>query len=170
MPDQNSTGQLAAAARALRAGVVLIGEPGIGHGTGFIISRKNRLIVTNVHVADLAQKTKHLTVIRNDTKETYQVVRIYNHPGVLRNFDQKDKTHAIRSMDPKDGAVDPLSPDVAVLQLADTGPGVPVELQIASWDEIVDLLGMEIGMIGYPGYDTGWPEPGHKPVVRPISK
>ena len=36
--------------------VFLVGKPDVGTGTAFLISKKNRLLATNAHVADIFNK------------------------------------------------------------------------------------------------------------------
>ena len=46
--------------------------------------------------------------------------------------------------------------DVAVLQLADDGHELPDELPLATREkELYDIFAQPVGMLGYPGHDTG---------------
>jgi tetratricopeptide (TPR) repeat protein len=100
-----------------------------------------------------------MMAIRNGTAEVYRVDQVWYHPGVRR---KKTDTMSIRSQKPEDGVVDPRSPDVAVLHLAE-GPDLNVEFPLASPDEIEDCFAQPVGMLGYPGHDTeGWPGIGEK--------
>lgn len=151
---------LAERGRALRQAVMVVGEPGAGHGTAFVISRRHRLLATNAHVADLFHRKGRMSAMRNDSGETYQVERIWYHPGVLR---EPADMLLVRSVSLADGPIFPFSPDVAVLGLAAGGPDLPAELELAGWDEVEDLFGLPVGMIGFPGHDTkGFPAAGQR--------
>jgi S1-C subfamily serine protease len=133
-------------ARHYGQALFLVGEPGQGSGTAFVISRKHRLLATNAHVADLATQAT-----MNESRVTYKVVRKWYHPGLLRKMD--DGKTLVRSTNPNDGGVAFMdSPDLAILQLESLGPDLPAEVKLASPSEVLDILGHEIGMLGYPGY------------------
>ncbi len=160
-PVAATQNQLSEMGRTMQGAMAIVGAVRAGHGTAFVISREHRLLVTNAHVADFTAGGRTISAIRNQTTVTYKVERVWYHPGVLRNL--KDAL-PVRSIDPEEGHVNPNSPDIAVLQLSKDGPDLPLEFPLATWDEIKDLFGLQIGMLGYPGYNTDFPEPGHKPV------
>jgi S1-C subfamily serine protease len=136
--------------RTHRDAVLLLGYPGGGYGTGFVISKKHRLVATNAHVADMMAETGAMKAIRNGSSVTYKVDKVYYHPQVKRIKDGKLKV----STDPNDGEVYARSPDVAVLHLEDDGQELPTEFQLAGWSDIEDLWAQPVGMIGFPGHDT----------------
>ncbi len=149
-PTPTEAESLTEFARKAREGILLVGDQQTGHGTAFVISRKGRLLATNAHVADIffAAGARQLA-IRNNTNVTYQVEKIWYHPGVLRFVGNQ----VVRSQDPKVGELFANCPDVAVLRLA-PGPELPVEFEMATPEEIRDVFAMPVGMMGYPGYDT----------------
>lgn len=155
----------AQAAKNIGQGVFLVGlADGKGHGTAWVISKKHRLLATNAHVADLyyAVSPGQFRAIRNGSVHVYTVERVWYHPGV-RRYLTNDENLSARSTDPKVGKVNPLGPDVAVLQLAADGPDLPVELKVADPQVLFNLQAARTGMMGYPGHDTlGWPRPGKK--------
>jgi hypothetical protein len=114
--------------KSLKEGILLVGDPETGFGTAFVISRKNRLLATNAHVADVMKDAGRMAGIRNGTSVLYEVDKAWYHPGV-RRF--KNSQFSVRSQNPADGDVDPNSPDVAVLHVAD-GPELPVEFSLAT--------------------------------------
>ena len=52
-PADDARRELGQTARLNERGVFLIGHPKTGTGTGWVVSKKHRLLVTNAHVADL---------------------------------------------------------------------------------------------------------------------
>jgi tetratricopeptide (TPR) repeat protein len=128
--------------------MVLLGHPDGGHGTGFVISRKHRLVATAAHVADLMiQGRFRMQAVADDTAVTYRVERVWYHPGILRWLGEG--LYA-RSDDPKDGEVTNSVPDLAVLQLYQGGPDLPAEFQLAEDDELKNIDGQAVGLLGYP--------------------
>src|SRR5205085_1261535 len=132
-----------------------------GHGTAWVVSKEHRLLVTNAHVADIMHPGGTMEAMLNGTSHSYTVAKAWYHPGV-RRFLERDTSLSVRSADPADGPVDPISPDVAVLQLAAGGPELPAELPMATAGELAELFAQSAGILGFPGYNTGWPAPGRK--------
>ncbi len=126
-----------------------------------MISRANRLVVTNAHVADLMHDNGgELYAMLNTTAQVYKVRQAWYHPG-LRRKARGETQIVVRSMDPRDGEVYPSSPDVAILQLENEGPDLPFEFPTATPDELDDLFAEPAAIMGYPGHDTrNWPKPG----------
>lgn len=156
-PEASDVARLGATVRRLQQGAFIVGHPQAGHGSAFVISRKHRLLATNAHVADLMHKTGKLYAAMNVTGQRYEVRQVWYHPGVERRLGGSQNMIA-RSTDPDLGNVFPLSPDVAVLQLDEAGPDLPVEFPLALPDQLGDLFGQPIGMLGYPGHDSRWDE------------
>jgi tetratricopeptide (TPR) repeat protein len=158
-PDSSARRQLGDVTRSIQQGIVLVGSPKGGHGTAWVVSREHRLLVTNAHVADIMAKAGKMAAIPNGTSDVYRVERIWYHPGVRRYL----AGGSVRSIDPREGSVDPLGPDLAVLQLAAGGPDLPVEWPLATPEELKDLFAQPAGIVGFPGHDTeGWPSLGDK--------
>ena len=154
--------QIPEASRRVAPAVLWLGLPGEPQGTAFVVSRKHRLAVTAAHVADLIRQRGGPTAAYLDgTTTAYHVERVWYHPGVLRKLDDG---LVVRSDDPKDGAMAYPCPDVAILQLSADGPDLPAECTFASDDELNDLQGRPVGMLGHP-YDPDNPEVDG--VVRP---
>ena len=156
---------LSEVARRFRESVVLIGNPKLGHGTGWVLSKENRLIVTNAHVADLYSLDQSDTfVIPNTTSNRYAIQKVWYHPGLIR----KGQGLLIREQFPRmaglhgDFPVDPVSPDLAILELAE-GAELSEEFPMATPEEVTDMFSLPVAMIGFPGHDTTKvPEPGEK--------
>ncbi len=158
-PSDNAVQDMARTIKVLKEAIMLVGDPKVGTATAFVISRKHRLLATNAHVADIMKDSGKMLAIRNGTAVLYDVNKAWYHPGVRR---YKNAAFSVRSQDPADGDVDPNSPDVAVLHLAD-GPDLPAEMPLATIDEEEECLGAPIGMLGYPGHDTdSWPKLGER--------
>jgi hypothetical protein len=151
--------QLSKTARAIRDALMLVGHPDVGFATGFVISRANRLVATNAHVADLQAQMAVLYAVRNGTTDQYEVDTAYYHPALIR-IDPKGVLTQSSPSDPGTGKVYAFSADVAVLQLK-PGPPLPAEVAFATADEIKDLWSLPVGMAGYPGTETRFPEKGH---------
>lgn len=157
-PPAKAVQALTRAVKTVHPGVMLIGTAQ-GHGTGFVISRKHRLVATNAHVADILHANGSMLAIRNGSAEVYKVDRVWYHPGVMRHASE---SIILRRQDPKDGEVHPRCPDVAVLHLAD-GPDLLFEFELATVQDVDDCFAQPVGMLGYPGHDTeGWPGIGEK--------
>jgi tetratricopeptide (TPR) repeat protein len=171
-PDAQSIQDLSQQVRSTSPSVFLIGTPKGGYGTGFVISKKHRLLATNAHVADLGD-SESLLAIGNDSSDVFKVDQVWYHPGVIRKV---AGGVPVRSQLPADGDVYPMGPDVAVVHLAGDRE-LPDELPLATPAEIDDLFGKPIGMIGFPGHDTEhWPQLGesatasyHQGVVARVS-
>lgn len=161
---QSERQRLGQNARDFEPAVFLTGYPQKGHGTSWVVSRKHRLLVTNAHVADIAADAGgKLFAIPSGSSQLYKVENIWYHPGVRRYLNGQHGL-SIRSMDPKDGPIDPASPDLAVLQLSADGPELKVELSVASPEELQTLFAQPAAMLGFPGHDTlGWPALGENP-------
>jgi tetratricopeptide (TPR) repeat protein len=144
------------AVRALRKAIFIIGYPG-NHGTAWCISKQHRLLATNAHVADIQndgkKENQKCWAMMNGTTTKWEVTKIWYHPGV-RRFPTPDGNLSVRSMDPRDGKVNPSSPDLAILQLSSDGPDLPAEFRLASRDIVFDLQGLPVAIFGYPSHDT----------------
>ena len=155
-PEKPDAETFSAATKKVGPALFIIGRAKGGHGTGFLISKEHRLIATNAHVADIMDPSGKLFAVRNGTATVYKVDKVYYHPGVKR-FKNGEGKPSIISMDPADGDVDPLCPDVAVLKLAADGPELPAAIPLADTKTLDDLLARPIGILGFPGHDSKWP-------------
>ncbi len=99
-----------------------------------------------------------LYAVRNGTTDQYEVDTAYYHPALVR-IDPKGVLTLSSPNDPGAGKVVVFSPDVAVLRLK-PGPPLPAEVAFATPDEIKDLWSLPVGMAGYPGTETRFPEKG----------
>lgn len=158
-PSSEAVENLSQQARSSNEAIMLVGSPDRGYGTAFVISKENRLLATNAHVADIMHPSGQMLAIRNGSSEIYEIEQAWYHPGLLRF---KGNGIEVRSQRPTDGDVDPASPDVAVLRIK-AGPAIPVQLTFATADEVCDLFAQPVAMMGFPGYDTtAWPQLGQK--------
>jgi hypothetical protein len=157
-PESNARQDLGKAARAYERGVFLIGYPKKGFGTGWVISKKNRLLITNAHVADIMHDAGgKLFAIPSGSSGVYKVEKVWYHPGV-RRFLKGSNSLSVRSTDPNEGDVDPHSPDLALLQLSAGGPDLTVEFAPATPVEWASLFAQPVAITGFPGTDTTtWP-------------
>ena len=144
------------ARRRLSPAIVLLGHPSLGHGSGFVISRKNRLIATAGHVADHSfDAGKKMLAVLDGTSKSYRVDRVWYHPAIMRWLDDG---LVARSDDPKDGAIANSVPDVAVVQISRDGPEVPAECEMAEDDVLNHIDGKLVGLLGFPSKEgEGWP-------------
>ena len=124
-PDRSSLRQ---AYKSLNKSVVIVGVPGVGHGTAFVISRKNRLLATNAHVADIMESQNQLLAIANNSSERIKVAA----GGITQHPEDSRRKDIIRSANPADGDVYPICPDVAVLHVEDDGTELPDEVDYRS--------------------------------------
>ena len=133
--------------------------------TGFVISRRYRLVATAAHVADDAFRDgPPMQAIVDGTVTAYPVVRRWYHPRLSRKLD--DGLYA-RSDDPKDGDVEYPTCDLAVLQLSDLGPELPAELHLAEDEDLRHLEGQPVGLLSYSGDDpSNWPIVGRPLAAR----
>lgn len=132
--------------------IVFVGDPEArSHGTGFVISRKHRLVATNAHVADISK-----IAVLNESRTSYKVIKKWYHPGVIRVMD--DGKTRVLSTNSSDGDVWPECADIAVLQLEAVGADLPTEVALALPQDAYNILGASVGMLGYPGYqrDQKW--------------
>jgi len=159
-PDPRARKDLGTTTRSLSRGIVLLGYPKRPGATGWVLSARHRLIVTNAHVADLMAEKGQLFAIVNGTDQVHKVKRALYHPGVRRRL--PGGKISIRSECPADGEVFTVSPDLAILELAD-GPALSTELPMATPDDLKNLFAQTVGMLGFPAHDNRtWPSVGEK--------
>jgi hypothetical protein len=160
-PNPQFGQKLKTAADKAKGSVLIVGFPKAGHGTAWVLSSQHRLLATNAHVADLlATKGKMLAIV-NGTEQVHKVESVLYHPGVRRKMPGGQTS--IRAPCPQDGDIDPRCPDVAVIQLTADGPALPPELPMATPDELKNLFAQTVGMLGFPGHDSSWPQAGDTP-------
>lgn len=148
-PELPATKGFQAAVDRYKRAVLLVKDgENKSHGTAFVISKEHRLLATNAHVADIAE-----TVVLNETRTEYKVTRRWFHPDTLRTMREDNQT-VMKSQDPKVGSVDPRGTDLAILQLEKIGPDLPAEVVLADPEQAKSIVGAEIGMYGYPAYNT----------------
>jgi hypothetical protein len=151
-PTGDALRDLGRVARGLESAVMLVGSDRGGWGTGWVLSKKHRLLATNAHIADIGHGRK-LFAVASGTSTAYKVEKIWYHPGVRRHMNE-NRHATIRSMDPKDGDVECASPDLAILQLSSYGPDLPAEFPLATPDELKELFAQPVAMFGFPGHDS----------------
>ena len=166
----DSSPQLQNAAKRIRSSLVYLGRPDGDefHGTGFVISRTRRLVLTAAHVADGLFEEGGIptvfggslfAVVEGSTKP-YRIQTVYYHPGVMRELDFGLQT---RSLDVADGPVSFPSPDIAVLKLADEGGDLPPECELELALNSDDTAGRIAGILGYWDIsdEASWPSRDH---------
>ena len=147
-PSSNDSGFHKAVQRYRRGVLIVKDAKDSAHGTAFVISKKHRLLATNAHVADIAHR-----VVVNESRTVYKVTRRYYHPDTIRNLIYDPQT-LIRSIDQRHGRVDARGTDLAILQLEMLGPELPAEIPLATPEEVKNTIGSEVGVFGFPGYNT----------------
>jgi tetratricopeptide (TPR) repeat protein len=162
-PSQADSQRLTQVVKHHQASILLVGSPKLGFGTAWVLSKANRLLATNAHVGDILHEAAgSMLAIANNTEQVYKIDRVWYHPGVVRRV---SAGVCVRESDPAAGSVDPHSPDVAVLHVAE-GPTLPDELPMATPAEVADLFAQPVAMLGFPGHDTSrWPGIGEKAVA-----
>ncbi|MEM9660371.1 MAG: serine protease, partial [Planctomycetota bacterium] len=151
-PSLDAVADLSSIVRRFQESVFLVGTRYAGHGTAWVISQEHRLLATNAHVADIMfDSAGEMIAIANGEgpDQGLKIDEVYYHPGVRRHVGED----SIADMDPRQGDVDALSPDVAVLHVAD-GVDLPAAFALATPDETYELFAKPVAMIGFPGHDT----------------
>jgi S1-C subfamily serine protease len=143
--------RLAEAARALGPAVMYVGHPQGDSGTGFVISRRHRLVATNAHVAAIFHESDGMVAVAPGSGSVYRVARVWYHP----NYFEALAAGSILGHVPRGGrdrvVSHDIAPDVAVLQLAPGGPDLPAEAPLAGPDELRRLTSAAVGKLGFPG-------------------
>jgi tetratricopeptide (TPR) repeat protein len=132
-------------AEKLEPGMVLLATHD-GFGTGFVISKEHRLVVTAAHIADNIPDGKSAKVVSKNGPATYSVDRAWYHPRVERKV---PGSLPAPSEYPGDGPIASCRFDVAVIRLAPDGPELTAEWKIAGDDELADLVGRRVGCVYY---------------------
>jgi Trypsin-like peptidase domain len=86
--------------------------------------------------------------VPNGTATPYHVSEILYHPKVHRRF---DVGLYAPSMNPKDGEVGLPTTDLAIMRLAQGGPALPHECELATDEELARLARDAVGHMGFPG-------------------
>jgi hypothetical protein len=154
-PTSKEEAQLEAVAKKLRPGMMsLVTRDGFV-GNGFVISRKHRLVVTAGHVADELFGDGSAKAFCNGTVQSYVILRMWYHPRVERGLDGPAFSFSLTpdalslSQIPGDGPIQTPRFDLAVLQLSGDGPELPVELELALDDELLNTEGRLVGSLAY---------------------
>jgi Trypsin-like peptidase domain len=148
--EQNVTDTLRAAGGRLRRSAVLLFDSEGNWGTGFVVSKKDRLVVTAGHVAESFLRGGLLVGLFDRTDDAASVTRAWLHPETLRKLDQG---LVARSLDPNDGEISPRGPDLAIVELSNLDSRCD-ELHPATDREIQSLDGQAGGVLGYWGSVT----------------
>ena len=132
----------------LRPAMVFLTVPGVSQGSGFVISKKHRLVATAGHVADLFTKGLRLVAFREGSSSHYAVERVWYHPRIRRKFDD---FLTVQSNDPNDGEIVGGCFDLAVLQLSADGTILPAETQLAAATDAISFGAQPVGRLSYSG-------------------
>jgi hypothetical protein len=106
--------KLIGTAVAIRHSRVLLMSDNV-RGTGFILSRRCRLVITAGRVADYFFRTGSLCAVLEGSSQVRRIVKVWFHPRIKREIDFG--LHA-PTFDPDDGPISSYSPDLAVVQLS----------------------------------------------------
>jgi hypothetical protein len=153
-PTPEQIERLATVARRIEPALMYVGHPQGDSGTAFVISRKHRLLATNAHVAAIFAEAGGLLAVRSGSHVSYAVDRVWYHPDYAR---VRDEGGFVRTGGRWASYRDVLSPDLAVLQLADGGPAIEAECDLARAVEALDLASRPVGRLGF---SAPWPNTG----------
>ena len=153
-PGPEQTRALDAAARRLAPALMYVGHPKGDSGTAFVISRKHRLLATNAHVAQIMSEAGGLLAFRNGSRVPCVVERVWYHPDYARARREGVSARAGGRWARYLGA---LSPDLAVLQLAEGCTTLQAECALARDVRAIGLPSMPVGKLGFSG---PWPAEG----------
>ena len=134
----------------LRPAIVVLGTDAV-IATGFVISKKHRLVVTAGHVADLIHGSRPVMAVCNNGKAFYSLSRAWYHPRVER---MGSNSIPVPSESPADGSIAATRFDVAVVQLSSDGPELTAELDIARDEEQLNLVGRAVGCLCFVPEDS----------------
>ena len=159
---------LRSAAEKLRPGAVLLMAPNGFMGTGFVVSKKNRLLVTAGHLADDLWTDgvwdgNNWKAFLDGTTLPYSVSRVWYHPRAERSLNGSVPSP---STTPNDGPIVSSRFDLAVLQLSENGPGLPSEWALAHGDELQDIDFRFVGYLSFIGKDDAHPPSASRPACR----
>jgi tetratricopeptide (TPR) repeat protein len=148
------------AARRLRSSVVFLGRNDGFHGTGVIISRDHRLVLTAGHVADGFFEEGSIFAVLEGGFQVRRVTAVWYHPMLKRELDYCLQAN---SFDPADGPTWYPSADLAVLELSKEGGELPKECDLGMREEPRNVQDHAVGILGY------WVEQGESwpTAVRP---
>ena len=150
--------KLVDAAVAVRRSVVLLCDSNGPRGTGFVLSRTHRLIATAAHVADVLGETGSASAVLEGSSLVRRVERVWYHPRLKRDF---DFGLSATSFDARDGPISPDGPDLAIVQLAEGGEGLPDGCDAKLDEDSTLAQGRAVGVIGYWGDESSaWPTAG----------
>jgi tetratricopeptide (TPR) repeat protein len=157
-PPGQKTSLAEIASRMGRAVVILRSRDGV-QGSGFIISRQHRLVVTAGHMADRYYQARELYASLHGAPYVYRVDRVWYHPRTARTL---DIGLVARSFEPADGEIDYPAIDMAVLQLSANGAPLPegCEVQIKETGKVEE--NRPVGILGFWTLDyESWPSAVH---------
>jgi tetratricopeptide (TPR) repeat protein len=139
------------AAECVRRAVVHLTPTG---GTGFVVSRSRRLILTAGHAADFFREVppgeRALYALPEGSARPIPIEKVWYHPRIRRELDYG---LVANSLDPKDGDVAFPSPDLALIQLSQESGELPLqcEVQIQIQTQPRNLNGCAVGALGFWG-------------------
>jgi tetratricopeptide (TPR) repeat protein len=148
-PSKEEEAALRTAAAGVRPAMMrLVTSDGSAAGSAFVISKKHRLVATAGHVADVVNGENKGTAWREGTRTSYVIRRVWYHPRV-----EREHPNGIPALsdNPLDGQIASSRLDVAVLQLTDEGPDLPVEIDPSRVIAPAELAGRTVGYLGYHG-------------------
>lgn len=148
--DQKTLRDLAWVSRHFAPAVMLVGNPRVGSGAAFVISRRHRLLVTNAHVADICREAGDLLVVANGSHRTYRLDRVFRHPDYERTRSDGVLVTARGHRGIYRGN---LGPDVAILQLGPEDVDLPEEFSLVGPEVPPPDPGTPVGLLGFYGSD-----------------
>ncbi len=154
------------AARRLRHAVVFLVWPDGSGGTGFVISRAHRLVVTVGHLADGFFEEGSISAFLEGSSKRLSVDKVWYHPRLRREL---DFGLVANSLDPTDGPISDLSPDLALIQLSPEAGDLQQQCEVQVGDGPRILDGHTVGLLGFwDANERHLPDDGH-PAAASLS-
>ncbi len=138
--------------------VLCVGYPGYSFGSGFVISKKDRLIATSAHVAQIIEEKGFLYCRAIGFDHEYGVSRVWYHPRLKASL---EATTVITDIGKSPSISGVPSLDVAIVRLDRSGPELPRGCALADAPIDESLLSEGVGVVYCSNDWLG----GRKPVL-----
>ncbi len=141
--------RIVVAAQRVRRAVVRIHDSAGIRGTGFVVSKRHRLVLTAAHVADFCFQNNVVRVNVEGDVCTRRIEKVWFHPRTMRKL---GSGLVVRSFTPADGPVTDDGPDMALLQLSDECGSPLFEADLEINNQVPrNYSGCPVGVLGYWG-------------------
>lgn len=136
--------QLRDASRRVQRSLLCVGYSGHGFGSGFVISKRERLVATNAHVARIRDEAGFLYCRTLDCDYEYPVEKIWRHPMFESSL---KRSTVITEIGNSPSILGIPSLDVAILELGKSGPDLLYECELADASAGESLLSGGAGVV-----------------------